>query len=82
MIDLSDEAVALAERLAAAQRLPVEDAVRLALEEKAAALLAASPPPRRRASVEEMLATGDDITAMPLLDQRPPREIMDDLNAP
>jgi antitoxin VapB len=33
-------------------------------------------------TVEEMLAVGSEIAAMPLLDQRSPREIMDDLNAP
>ena len=35
----------------------------------------------RRMTVEEMLAVGSEIAPMPLLDQRSPREIMDDLNA-
>ena len=33
-------------------------------------------------SIEEMLAVGDEIAAMPLLDTRSPQEIMDDLNDP
>jgi antitoxin VapB len=33
-------------------------------------------------SVEQMLAVGSEIAAMPLLDPRSPAEIMDDLNAP
>jgi len=37
MINLSQETEALAKRLAAAQSLSVEDAIRLALEEKARA---------------------------------------------
>jgi antitoxin VapB len=36
---------------------------------------------RRRMSIEEMLAVGDEIAAMPLLDARSPQEIMDELNA-
>jgi antitoxin VapB len=39
-------------------------------------------PGRRRMSIEEMLAVGDEIAAMPLLDTRSPQEIMDDLNDP
>jgi antitoxin VapB len=31
-------------------------------------------------SVEKMLAVGAEIAAMPVLDPRSPREIMDDLN--
>ena len=36
---------------------------------------------RRRMTVEQMLAVGDEIAAMPLLDTRSPREIMDGINA-
>jgi antitoxin VapB len=32
-------------------------------------------------SVEQMLALGSEIAAMPVLDPRSPTEIMDDLNA-
>jgi antitoxin VapB len=84
MITLSEETEALAKRLAAAQKLSVEDAIRQALEEKAraACVVAETHKPRRpRMSLEEMLAVGAEIAAMPLLDKRSPREIMDDLNA-
>ena len=83
MIYLSQETEALAKRLAATQRLSVEDLIRLALEEKARAAGVAPEPlrPRRRMSIESMLAVGSEIAAMPLLDPRSPREIMDDLNA-
>ena len=84
MIDLSQETEALAKQLAAAQGLSVDEAVRQALEEKARAAgvdLEAHRPRRRRMTLEEMLAAGAEIAAMPLLDKRSPREIMDDLNA-
>ncbi len=83
MITLSRETEELAERLAAAQHLSVEDAIRLALEEKArvVGIGAETTPPSRRLSVEKMLAVGAEIAAMPLLDPRSPEEIMDDLNA-
>jgi antitoxin VapB len=83
MIHLSPETEALAKRLAAAQGLSVEDAIKLALEEKARAggVTVEQLRPRRRMSVEGMLAFGAEIAAMPLLDQRSPREIIDDLNA-
>jgi antitoxin VapB len=83
MIDLSQETEALAKRLAAAQSLSVEDAIRLALEEKAraAGVDAETPPPRRPMSVESMLAVGAEIAIMPVLDPRAPREIMDDPDA-
>ena len=83
MINLSQETEALAKRLAAAQSLSVEDAIRLALEEKARAtgVDAEALRPRRRMSIESMLAVGAEIAAMPVLDPRSPREIMDGLNA-
>jgi antitoxin VapB len=83
MINLSHETEALAKRLAAAQSLSVEDAIRLALEEKAraAGIDVNALRPRRRMSIESMLAVGAEIAAMPILDPRSPREIMDDLNA-
>jgi antitoxin VapB len=83
MINLSQETEALAKRLAAAQSLSVEDAIRLALEEKAraAGVDAEALRPRRRMSIESMLAVGAEIAAMPVLDPRSPREIMDGLNA-
>jgi antitoxin VapB len=83
MIQLSQEIETLANRLATAQNLSVEDAIKLALEEKARAAGIAPGPlrARRRMSVDSMLAVGSEIAAMPLLDARSPREIMDDLNA-
>ena len=89
MIALSKETEALARRLAAAQSLPVDDAVRRALEnwarvagvsaescqrDQSPAAIAA-----RKASVDRIVA---EIAAMPILDPRDPREIMDDLNSP
>ena len=84
MIDLTHETEALAKRLAEAQRLSVDAAIRRALERQATAAGIAGDamrPSRRRMSIEEMLAVGDEIAAMPLLDPRSPQEIMDDLNA-
>ncbi len=84
MINLSDETEALAKRLAAAQRLSVEDAIQRALERQAlitGLIVEPTRPVRRRMSIGEMLAVGDEIAAMPLLDPRSPQEIMDDLNA-
>lgn len=83
MIHLSQETEALAKRLAAAQSVSLEDAIKAALEDKAGAVGVATEPAaaRRRASVEKMLAVGAEIAAMPLLDPRSPSEIMDDLNA-
>jgi antitoxin VapB len=37
--------------------------------------------PRRRLTTDEMLAVGDEIVALPLLDPRSPRQIKDDMNA-
>jgi antitoxin VapB len=82
MIDLSQETEALAKRLAAAQNISVDDAVREALEERARAkgVVPGASRPRRRLSVDQMLAVGDEIAAMPLLDLRSPSEIADDIN--
>jgi len=89
MIPLSPESEALANRLAAAQSVSVEDAIRLALEEKARAAGVILDAHRRRdqspatvaarqAKVNRIVA---EIAAMPVLDPRSPNEIMDDLNA-
>jgi antitoxin VapB len=83
MINLSQEAEALAERLAAAQRLSVDAAIQRALEAhaRAAGIEPEVTSPRRRMTVEQMLAFGSEIASMPILDPRSPTEIMDDLNA-
>ena len=89
MIHLSQETEALAVRLAAAQRLSVEEAIRRALEAQARAT-GVQPEPRKRsdrtpddigkrkASIDRIVA---EIAAMPVLDSRSPAEIMDDINA-
>jgi antitoxin VapB len=83
MAMLSPETARLAERLAAAKGMPVEEAIRRAIEDSAqAAGVANDNPRRRRMTVDEMLAVGREIAAMPLLDRRSPKEIMDDLNEP
>ena len=82
MINLSQETMALARRLAAAQRVSVEAAIQRALEAQArVAGVEREMRPRRRMTVDEMLALGSEIAAMPILDPRSPNEIMDDLNA-
>jgi antitoxin VapB len=88
MINLSQETEALAKRLAAAHHLSVEQAIRLSLEEKAREGIAPEPlRPReqspeaiaaRRARTDKLVA---ELAAMPVLDPRSPREIMDDLSA-
>jgi antitoxin VapB len=82
MIYLSEETEALAQRIAAAQHLSVEAAIQRALEAHArvAGIKLGSSLPRRM-TVEQMLAFGAEMTAMPLLDPRSPNEIMDDINA-
>lgn len=89
MINLSQETEALARRLADAQSVSIDDAVKQALEAhaRAAGLTPELRRPRdrspeavmrRRARIDQIVR---DIAAMPVLDQRSPREIMDDLNA-
>jgi antitoxin VapB len=79
MIELSDDIEALARKLAATRGISVEDAVARAVEESARHAGVARP--RRRLTATQMLAVGDEIAALPLLDRRSPREIMEDLNA-
>ena len=85
MIRLSDQTETLAKRIAGAQRVSVDTAVRDALEQLAKSKhidIGTTQPARRRMSIEEMLAVGDEIAAMPLLDTRSPQKIMDELNTP
>lgn len=79
MIYLSDEIEALARKLADARGLPVEDVVARAIEESARHTEAARS--LRRLTTEQMLAVGDEIVALPLLDQRSPEQIMDEMNS-
>lgn len=88
MINLSQELEALARRLADAQSVSIEDAIKQALEARAhaAGIVTAHRPrdrsPRavaaRRAHLDRAVR---EIAAMPVLDPRSPREIMDDLNS-
>jgi antitoxin VapB len=89
MLDLSQETEALAARLAAAQRLSVDEAIRQALEAWAQVAGILQGPQKRRdqspaaiakrkASIERIVA---DIATLPVLDPRSPSDIMDDLNA-
>lgn len=88
MINLSQETEDVAQRLAAAQRVSVEGAIRQALETRARATGVAVEPQRRRdqspAAVAARKASVDrivtEIASMPILDPHSPREIMDDLN--
>ncbi len=88
MISLSQETEALARRLADAQGTSIDAAVRRALEAHAHAVGIAPEPgrsrdqspeavARRRAHMERIVS---EIAAMPIFDQRSPREIMDALN--
>ena len=89
MIALSYGTEALARRLAEAQSVTVDDAIRQALEARARAAGIAPeqrrPRDRSAAAVAAWRARIDrivrEIAAMPVLDRRSPREIMDDLSA-
>ena len=89
MINLSSEIEALAERLAVAQGVPVEEAIRLALEDKIRATgLEVEARPLRDTSPEAAAARRErtnrfvaELAAMPILDGRSVKEMIDDLNA-
>jgi len=78
MIYLPDDVEALARKVAAARGLSVEDVIAQAIEESARHT--GITRARRRLTVEEMLAVGDEIVVLPLLDPRSPQQIMDDMN--
>jgi antitoxin VapB len=86
VINLSPATIALAERLAAAHGVSVEDAIKRAVEQFArddgVAELRQRDTSRgaiaaRKALIQQIV---DEIAAMPILDPRSPREIMDELN--
>lgn len=82
MIRLSEDVEILARRVAAVEQTSVEDAIRLALEDRARAKGVSLAARRgRRMTVAQMVALGAEIAALPLLDSRSPREITDDLSA-
>ena len=89
MINLSQKTMALARRLAVAQGISVVDAIKQAIEQSAREAGVLAEPERRRdlsagaiaARKARMDQIADEIAGLPVLDQRPPRAIMDDLNA-
>jgi antitoxin VapB len=82
MLNLPPEITRLAQRLAAAQGMSLDQAIQRAIEESArAAGILSEQRRRRRQTVAEMLAVGVEISSMPLLDRRTPTEIMDDIDA-
>ena len=86
MVNLSPETVALAERLAAAQGVSVEEAITQAIGQCARAAGVIEPskrdtsPEAIAARIALMEQIADEIAAMPILDPRSPQEIMDELN--
>ncbi|HEY1885834.1 MAG TPA: hypothetical protein VGG86_07245 [Roseiarcus sp.] len=82
MIRLSEDVETLARRVAAVEQTSVEDAIRRALEDRARAKGVSLAARRgRRMTAEQIVAAGAEVAALPLLDSRSPREIMDDLSA-
>jgi hypothetical protein len=89
MINLSQETEALAQRLAAAQRLSIEAMIQRALEAHAHASGIALQPHRPRDTSPEAVAAriarfdavAERIAVAPINDPRPVSEIVDDLNA-
>ena len=89
MINLSQETEALAQRLAAAQRISVEATIQRALEAHARASGIAPHPQRPRDASAEAVAAriarfdalAQRIAVAPINDPRPVSEIVDDLNA-
>jgi antitoxin VapB len=89
MIHSSQEAETLAQRLAAAKGIAIEEAITQAIEQSARAAGIFSQPGRprdmspyaivgRRLRLDEI---AEEIAKMPVLDPRSPRQIMDDINA-
>ena len=85
MIDLSQETETLARRLADARHVTVDAAVREALKVSAHSAgidltrdTSAHAIAERRERAARFV---EELAAMPILDKRPPHEIVDDLNA-
>jgi antitoxin VapB len=89
VIHLSPQTEALARKLAATRGISMEDAIKRAIEQSAREAGVMGEPEQRRdlspEAIEGRRARIDriveEIAALPVLDQRSPREIMDDLNA-
>lgn len=82
MLRLTQDTERLARQIAARMGRQPEEAIRTVLEREAKALgvPTEAAPPRKRMTAAEMLAFGERMTALPLLDARSPQEIADDLN--
>jgi antitoxin VapB len=80
MLILPPETERLAQRLAAAQGVEPLTAVQRALEESARAVGVEEEAPPRRMTVEQILALAAEIAALPVLDPRSPKDIMDEIN--
>ena len=81
MIILSQETEALARRLAETRGRSLEEVVADAIRAEAKSAGMDISVGRARMNSREILAVGDEIAAMPVLDPRSPNEIMDDLNS-
>jgi hypothetical protein len=88
MINLSQETEALAQHIALAKHVGVDDAIRAALEDTARAegIALEARRPRdpsaeavaaRRARIDEIVQA---VAALPVLDPRPTQELIDELN--
>jgi antitoxin VapB len=88
MINLSQETEALAQRVAQAKRVAVDDAIRTALENAARAEgitlevrrprdMSSEAVAARRARIDEIVRA---VAALPVLDSRPTQELIDELN--
>lgn len=90
MIVLPDDVEALARELAARHGTSLEDAVKRAVEDSARAAGVQIGIARARDRSPQAIAArkacadriADEITALPLLDTRTAREIMDDIDSP
>jgi antitoxin VapB len=82
-LQLNPDTERLALRVAARVGCTPDALIHAALEREASArgiAVTEQAPVRKRMTVEEMLALGDRFTALPLLDERSPQEIVDELN--
>ncbi|PDV89189.1 hypothetical protein CO652_06020 [Rhizobium sp. H4] len=80
MLQVPQETERLARLVADRTGRSAEDVVRIAIEREAITF-GVLDKPKHRMTAEEMLAFGERIAAMLVLDPRSPQEIMDDLNA-
>jgi hypothetical protein len=85
MVNLSPETIAIAKRLAALQGVSVEEAIAYAVEQWALTIGVAGKPrdmspeaiTRREALIDQIV---EEINALPVLDPRPWREILEDVS--